>query len=147
METALSLSVLTVTGLLLLKLALNILQPRQYIANQTLADSYMTFERAKAQRIPFENLLDSNSPWPIYPEVLSASVEIGKLPGGLAVDGTVKRFRIADEANYPKDGGTTTYGTVDNNPAAMRIWKVQSVLQYDIGGRTYVKSRTVVRFQ
>ena len=71
-------------------------------------------------------------------------MEIGRLPGNRPITGTITRTRRPDPGNYPIDGGT---GTVDTNPAAMKIWAVQSVLSYKIGQRTYVKSRTVVRSQ
>lgn len=139
-----AMSLLSVTGLLLLKLSLNVVHPRQFALQQILSDSYMTFERSKAERIPFESLVANGSPWPAYPTVSSESVEIGKLPGGRPVLGTVSRTRMPDSENYPIDGGT---GTVAINPAAMRIWRVQSILRYEISGRTYVKSRTLVRAQ
>ena len=53
----LALSILTVLGIILLKLSLNILAPRQWILQQAVTDAYMTYERAYAERIPFENLL------------------------------------------------------------------------------------------
>ena len=139
-----ALSLLSVVGLMLLKLSLNVVHPRQYALQQILSDSYLTFERAKAERVPFETLVSTTSPWPAYPAVATETVEIGKLPGGRAVTGIVTRTRIADTDNYPIDGGS---GTVGSNPAAMKIWKVQSVLRYQISNRTYVKSRTLVRAQ
>ena len=51
---------------------------------------------------------------------------------------------LPDPGNYPIDGGT---GTVDTNPAAMKVWRAQSVLTYQVGNRTYAKSRTVLRSQ
>lgn len=137
-------SLLSVVGLLLLKLSLNVIHPRQYALNQILADSYLSFERARADRIPFETLLATGSPWPAFPSVVTETVEIGKMPGGRPVTGVVTRTRLADAGNFPIDGGT---GTVAVNPAAMKIWRVQSVLRYTISGRTYVKSRTLVRAQ
>ncbi len=139
-----ALSLLSVVGLMLLKLSLNVVHPRQYALQQILSDSYLTFERAKAERVPFDTLVSTTSPWPTYPAVATETVEIGKLPGGRAVTGVVTRTRIADTDNYPIDGGS---GTVSSNPAAMKIWKVQSVLRYQISNRTYVKSRTLVRAQ
>jgi hypothetical protein len=53
------------------------------------------------------------------------------------VTGTVVRTRIEDVNN----------ANAVTNPAAMKIWKVQCVLTYQIGGRNYIKSRTVVRAQ
>jgi len=139
-----ALALLTVLGLVLLKLSLNVLHPRQWILGQTLTDAYLTYERAYAERIPFESLLANNSPWPAFPTTSMTVVEIGRLPGNQPVTGTVTRTRIPDPGNYPLDGGT---GTVDSNPAAIKVWKAQSVLTYTIGSRTYAKSRTVLRSQ
>lgn len=139
-----ALSVLSVVGLLLLKLSLNIIHPRQFALQQVVTDSYLTFERAQAERIPFDDLVAINSPWPAFPNTSTTDVEVGKLPGGKPITGSVIRTRIADQDNYPIDGGT---GTSLTNPAAMRVWRVQSVLQYEISGRTYWKSRTVIRSQ
>ena len=143
-EAMLALSILTVLGLVLLKLSLNILHPRQWTLQQSLTDAYMTYERAYAERIPFENLLATTSPWPAFPTTSTTGVEIGRLPGNVPVTGTVMRTRIADSGNYPIDGGT---GSLATNPAAMKVWKVQSVVTYKIGNRTYAKSRTVLRSQ
>lgn len=139
-----SLSLLTILGLILLKLSINVLYPRQWSLQQTLSDSYLTYEIAYAQRIPFEDLTSSTSPWPVFPTTTSTSVEVGRVPGSKPIMATVTRTRIADPDNYPIDGGT---GTLATNPAAMKIWKVQSILNYKIGNRNYVKSRTVIRSQ
>ncbi|MBC8127607.1 MAG: hypothetical protein H8M99_10755 [Gloeobacteraceae cyanobacterium ES-bin-144] len=143
-EAMLSLTLLTVLAVLMLQLSLNIVQPRQWTILQTLTDAYMTYERSYAERIPFENLLASDSPWPTYPTMTSTSVELGRLPGNRAVMGTVVRTRIPDPGNYPIDGGS---GDVASNPAAMKVWRVQSIVTYTIGTRTYAKSRTVLRSQ
>ncbi|MEP2777135.1 MAG: hypothetical protein ABJQ29_14790 [Luteolibacter sp.] len=140
----LSLSLLTVVGLILLKLSLNVIAPRQNSLQQVLSGSYLTYERSLAERLPFDDLLSNSSLWPMYPQLSTEQVYLGKLPGGVAVYGDITRTRMPDAANYPIDGGT---GTVTNNPAAMKIWRVQSILRYKISGRTYVKSRTVVRSQ
>ncbi|MES2658623.1 MAG: hypothetical protein V4689_08390 [Verrucomicrobiota bacterium] len=138
------LSILTVLGLCMLKLSLNILHPRQHILQQTVTDAYLTYERAYAERIPFENLLADDSPWPVYPATTSTLLEIGRLPGGKIITGTVVRTRIADGGNYPIDGGS---GTLTTNPAGMKVWRAQSVITYQVGSRTYAKSRTVLRSQ
>ena len=143
-EATISLSILTVIGLAMLKLSLNILQPRQWVLRQSLTDAYMTYERAYAERVPFQTLTGGTSPWPVSPTTSSTEVEVGRLPGGTAVTGTVIRTRLADTNNYPLDGGS---GTVATNPANMKVWQVQSVLTYKIGSRTYAKSRTVLRSQ
>jgi hypothetical protein len=144
-EATIALSILTVIGLMLLKLSLNILSPRQWVLHQSLADAYMSYERSYAERVPFSTLTAGlGSPWPTFPGQATSVVEIGRLPGGTVVTGTVTRTRIADPNNYPLDGGT---GTVATNPAGMKVWQVQSILTYQISGRTYAKSRTVIRSQ
>jgi hypothetical protein len=139
-EATAALSLLTVVGMILFTLAMNVITPRQYALQQVLSDSYLTFERAKAERIPFETLTtEAETPWPIFPDVSREDIEIGKLPGGRSVAGSVIRTRYADEVNFPTDDVI--------NPAAMKVWKVQSVLRYTIADRTYVKSRTIIRAQ
>lgn len=143
-----ALSLLTVLGLVLLKLSLNILHPRQWIMGQTLTDAYLTYERAFAERIPFESLLANNSPWPAFPATTATAVEVGRLPGGIPVMGTVTRTRMADPGNLITDGGNASLDpSTTTNPAAIKVWKAQSVLTYTIGSRTYAKSRTVLRAQ
>ena len=128
-----ALSILTILGLLLLKLSLSVLTPRQWALSQTVSDAYLTYERAYAQRVPFETLTGDNSPWPIHPTTSRVEVEIGRLPNDVPIMGTVVRTR--------------TSANPTTNPASMSIWRVQSMLIYEIGGRSYVKSRTVVRAQ
>jgi len=143
-EAALSMAILSIIGLILLKLSLNILHPRQWTMQQVLSDAYMTYERAYAERIPFNEAIDDDSPWPVFPAVAVEEVEIGRLPGGRPVMGTVTRTRTPDMNNFPIDGGT---GSVETNPASMRVWRLQSVLAYEVGSRRYLKSRTVIRSQ
>ena len=148
-EAAMALAVLTVVGLVLLKLSLNILHPRQWILQQAVTDAYMTFERARAERVPFEDLLAVNSLWPASTPAAAnvattPNVEVGRLPGNIPIFGTVTRTRLPDPGNYPIDGGT---GTLVTNPAAMKVWRVKTILTYRIGSRTYAKARTVVRSQ
>ncbi len=143
-EATIALSIITVVGLVLLKLSMNILHPRQWILQQTLADAYMTYERAFAERVPFEELKQPDSEWPQFPTTATLQVELGRTQGGNPVFGTIVRTRIPDENNFPINGGT---GTTETNPAAMEVWRVQSVLTYQVSGRTYAKSRTVIRSQ
>ncbi len=143
-EAMMGLSLLTVVGLCMLQLSLNILHPRQYILEQTVTDAYLSYERAYAERIPFENLLAADSPWPTYPALTSTVVEFGKLPGGKIISGTLVRTRFPDSGNYPIDGGS---GTVTTNPAGMKIWRAQSVVTFNVGKRTYAKTRSVLRSQ
>lgn len=145
-----SLSILTVIGLVLLKLSMNILAPRQWIMQQTLADAYMSLERSTAERIPFATLTGATSPWPNFANggiAVTNNVTIGALPdrtaAGNPVIGTVTRTRFADTNNLAANGGLV--GTAATNPASMNIWQVQSVLTFKVGANQYVKSRTVIR--
>lgn len=144
-EITMALSVLTILGLFLFKGSINALYPRQWSLEQTLSDAYLTYEKAYAQRIPFSDLTAAGSPWPVQPESsVLEDVEIGRIPGGTPIYAKVIRTRIPDTNNYASDGGS---GTTVTNPSAMKVWKVQSILSYQIGDRNYVKSRTVVRSQ
>ena len=144
LETTMSLVVLTVVGLSLLKLSINITAPRQWTLQQTISDAYMTYEKALAQRADFETLSGDDSPWPEFPASANHQVELGRLPGGSPIMGTVTRTRAADPNNYPVDGGT---GTLASNPAGTEGWRLQSILRYEVGDVSYAKLRTVVRSQ
>lgn len=104
----------------------------------------MSYERAYAERTPFEDLKGSDSPWPEFPSTSVSSVEIGKLPGGTPVLATITRTRFPDDNNLAIHGGT---GTDQSNPAGLEIWRIQSIIEYKIGDRDYGKARTVVRAQ
>lgn len=143
-ETTIAMTLLTVLGLTLLKLSLNVTAPRQWTLQQSITDAYVTFEKATAQRLPFEDLTSDQSLWPVHPNIAVSNVEFGKLPGGRPITGTVSRTRFADPNNLPVNGGS---GTAATNPAGMEVWKFQSIIRYSVGGRNYLKSRTVVRSQ
>lgn len=134
-----ALSLLTVLGLGLLKLSINILAPRQWTLQQSVTDAYMTYERALAERAPFERITAEDSLWPVFPASAESQVELGSLPGGRALQGTVVRTRQVD-GNTPQNDETL-------NPAKMQVWRLQSIVRYQVGGRTYLKSRTVIRSQ
>ncbi len=143
-EITMALALLTVLGLGLLQLSINITAPRQWTLQQSVTDAYMTYERALAERVPFEEITSDGSLWPVFPTSAQSAIELGRLPGGRALQGAVIRTRIPDPNNYPADGGS---GTLATNPSAMKVWRLQSLVRYQVGGRTYVKSRTVVRSQ
>ncbi len=141
-EATMALMVLTAVSLMMLKLALGIVAPRQWTLQQSVTDAYLTFEKAFAERVEFDRLTANDSPWPLYPASSSQQVELGRLPGGRPLLATLRRTRQPDANNLPAQGGT---GTVATNPAGMETWRLQSLVSYRIGGRTYVKSRTIVR--
>lgn len=136
-EATMAMTMLTVLGLTMLKLSLNITAPRQWTLQQAITDAYLTFEKASAQRQTFEDITGPSSLWPASPTVATTNVVFGTLPGGRQITGTVTRTRTADTNN----------ANSANNPAGMQVWQLQSVVRYSVGGRTYLKSRTVVRAQ
>ncbi|WP_265594185.1 hypothetical protein [Haloferula sp. BvORR071] len=142
-EATLAMTMLTALGLALLKLSLNVTTPRQWVLQQSITDSYLTFEKASAQRQEFEVVTGVNSQWPVYPAIAVTNVSFGRLPGGAEITGTVSRTRMADANNLPPSGT----GTTVSNPTSMEVWRLQSVVRYRVGTRNYYKSRTVVRSQ
>lgn len=148
-EATLALSMLTTIGLILLKLSLNVTVPRQWTLQQAITDSYLTGEKAFAQRESFETISGPDSPWPLDSPA-TTDVIFGKLPGGTPITGTVTRMRIADPDNIPAitdETNATLIAARVKNPTAMEVWRLQSVVRYRVGSRSYMKSRTVVRSQ
>ena len=144
METVIAMVILTVVGLVLFKGALSTLVPRQWALVQNVSDAYLTNEKAYAERIPFTELTDSGSPWPVFPNKAEETVVMGTLPGGSTLSGRVIRSRKPDSNNLPAHGGSCTSAT---NPAEMQVWTLQSLVVYEINNREYVKTRTIVRTQ
>jgi hypothetical protein len=150
-EATLALTLLTVVGIILLKLSINILAPRQWVLQQSVSDAYMTFERAFAERQPYSIIAGAASPWPLSPATtITPNVVLGSLPGGVAINGTVTRTRFANPA-FPEANEALNPGTyvadVAANPSGMRVVQLQAIVTYTVGRNTYVKSRTVSRSQ
>jgi len=143
-EAMVALVILSVASIMILKGSMNILAPRQWTLFQNISDAYLTYEKSYAERIPFEEMTATGTPWPLYPANAESTVSMGTLPGGGSVSATLKRTRIADPNNLPAFGGS---GTIQSNPAELQVWKLQSHLIYTMRGREYVKSRTIVRTQ
>jgi hypothetical protein len=143
-EIAMSYGTLVIVALLTLKASVNATSNQAWTIKQAMSDAFVTRESAMASRVPFEVLTGGSSQWPLFPSVASSTVTIGRLPGGQLVTGTVHRTRIPDPNNLPSAGGT---GTTVSNPASTEAWEVQSILSYNVGTRTYIKSRTVLRIR
>ncbi len=143
-EATISMSILAIIGIVLLQLSMNILHPRQWTMMQVVSTAYMTYERAYAERVPFNEITEVDSPWPLFPDVSTEQVEMGRLPGGRPIMGSVTRTRMPDPNNFPIDGGE---GSGATNPAAMKVWRLKSVAAYEVGGRSYLQARTVIRSQ
>ncbi|MGJ8676839.1 MAG: hypothetical protein ACSHX0_04935 [Akkermansiaceae bacterium] len=140
-------------SLITLKGSIDLTAPRRWTIYQTMTNAYMSYEQAYAERISFEVINDTDvatngaSPWPIYPLYATLSdVNLGTLPSGVVLTGTVTRTRVADTNNMPAAGGSVGT-TIADNPAEVETWSLQSILTYTINSNTYYKSRTVVRSQ
>jgi len=169
-EMTVALGLLSAIAYILLQGTLHVLPPRQWVIMQNVTDAYLTYEEAYAKRISFEELDSNADSWPIFPDTSSTFVVIGKSPGMgklLGIDAPASERDITCELvrtrtahdNLPDvsvDLGTkgvnpTAIQTAEylselsNNAAKMETWKLQSHLKYSIGGKDYVKSRTVVR--
>lgn len=143
-EISMSYAALVIVALLTLKASINATAGQAWTVKQAMSDTYIARESALASRIPFEDLTGTSSLWPAHPAVATSTVEIGKLPGGQAVNATIHRTRFPDANNLPASGGS---GTAASNPTGTEAWKLQSILAYEAGGRQYVKSRTVLRIR
>jgi hypothetical protein len=151
LESAMSLSILTVLSLVLLRLSLNALQPRQWTMIQTLTDAYMDREQAWAQRIPFDMIAaPATAPvgqptWPPGPAPAAAipNVVIGRLPNtAVGVPGRNITANVARTSRAILAPGAAS------NTAGMTVYQLQSVMTYSVPnqpGSTYVKARTVIR--
>lgn len=138
-------------SLVLLKGSLDITAPRRWTMLQTMTDAYMGYEQAYAERISFDIINGTSadnetSPWQVNgaPPQLA---DIGTLPGGVPLTGTVIRRLTADPANIPADGAPQAEidAALVANPTEVESWILESHLVYQIGSNSYHKSRTVVR--
>lgn len=141
-EVSVGIGALVVMSLLMLKASLSATVAQRWTVIQGMTDAYVTRETAVAKRVPFDEITAANSRWPEYPALATETIEIGRLPGGISVMAEVKRTRVASLTNFSSAGGG---GSLSSNPAKMETWSLQSLLSYQLGGRDYVKSRTVVR--
>jgi len=141
-EITVAITLLIFLAMFLLRGNLTTLEAGNWTIAQNMTDAYMTYEKAYAEQVPFEDLLDESSAWPLYPSSAQEVVEVGKFPGGNAYTGTVVRTRIPDSKNLAADGGS---GDDFTNPSGIEIWRLKSVLTYQVDGKDYHKVRTVVR--
>lgn len=141
-EVSIAMSLLVFIALYLLKGSLNVLEAGNWTIMQNVTDAYLTYEKAYAEQVPFDDLLSNSSDWPLYPSSTTTTVNLGKMPGGNTVTGEIVRTRVADDSNLVADGGL---GTAATNPSGLEVWRLKSVLEYSVGGDDYRKVRTVVR--
>ncbi len=141
-ELSLAVALLLFVSLWVFRTNLQTIRPRNWAMTQAVSDAYMTEHQARAEAIDFNDLLSAASPWPAFPTSNTTNVTIGTLPNGRVLTGQLVQTRQPSENNLATAGGL---GDVTTNPARVESWIVQSHLTYDVGGRSYVKSRTTVR--
>lgn len=141
-ELSLAVTLLLFVSLWVFRTNMQTIRPRNWAMVQAISDAYMTEHLARAESIDYNELLSATSPWPAFPDSNETSVTIGTLTNGRVFTGELVQTRQPSENNLASGGGT---GDVDSNPARVESWIVQSHLTYEVGGRTYVKSRTTVR--
>jgi hypothetical protein len=106
----------------------------QWTMMQTLTDAYMTRETALSNRTPLADVIADSSPWPDWSSRSEQNVTLGKMPGGRVVQASLTRFRV----NIPGD---------PDSEANLNVFRLYSVLKYQIGEKEYVKSRSTLRMQ
>lgn len=143
-EICLGWGVLLVIASLMLRAHVNLTSAQRWTIVQAMTDASMSRESALANRVPFDELIGNDTLWPTYPSVATQTMDAGKLPGGVPVVATILRTKFPDANNLSEAGGE---GDGETNPAQMEAWKLQSLLSYQISGRDYVKSRTILRIR
>ena len=138
LEVSMAMGFAAVLALLVMKASLLALSNNQWTVIQTLTDAYLTRETALSNRLPLADLTAANSQWPDSttdnPPRLVQPVSLGKLAGGSAVNAVLTRFRVNETPDVDADTG-------------LAVWRLHSVLSYDVGGHQYFKTRSTLRMQ
>jgi len=143
-EISVGLGALLIVAILLMRHSINVATMDRWTVMQSLTDTYMTREVAMAKRYPFSEFTGGSSLWPTFPNTAQSTVEVGRLPGGEPVMATLYRTKKPSDNNMSSAGGS---GTDATNPTNTEAWVLQSYLTHEIGDRSYLKSRSVVRSQ
>ena len=136
-------------------------RPRNWAMVQTITDAYMTGPLAQAESVDFNELLDAtNSNWPTFPASRTTNnIILGSLPLDLDGDGdtdldgdgnpvvrNITGTLVQTKKPAPNNlSSNPTDAEIAGNPARVESWLVQNHLTYQVGSRTYVKSRSTVR--
>lgn len=134
-EVSLGFALTATLALAMMRSSLVAISGNQWTVMQTLTDSYLSRESALSNRIPYADLTSAESPWPVLADapVSEQTVTIGRVAGGHLVEGTLRRFRTAEILT-----GSETFPS---------LWRLHSVLSYNVGSMEYVKSRSTLRMQ
>lgn len=135
-EVSIAMGLAAVVALIVMRASLLALSNNQWTIMQTLTDAFLTRETALSNRVPVTDLTASNSAWPDRssddPPIRQQTIELGKLAGGKPVTATLARFRTNETA----PGASET---------PIEVWRLYSVLYYNIDGKEYFKSRSTLR--
>lgn len=176
LESAISLFLLVSISVVLLNSSFNILKPRNWTMKQNLVDAFLSQDVALANRIDFETIATGGTVNVLVPgeaatratgwgngaaaaaaianATTQTNVTMGLLPSftaggaGRPYTATVHRVRIPLQGNAavadfaPANGASLTLADL-----GIRAYKLETHVEYTLGGNTYVKSRTVIRSQ
>jgi|APTNR8051073442_1049403.scaffolds.fasta_scaffold05569_4 hypothetical protein len=136
-EVSAALALTATLALVIMRASLLSISGNQWTIMQTLTDAYLSRESALANRLPFADLTGEASAWPDLANeempVAPQTVTVGRVAGGQVVQGTLRRFRTSEVAS--------------NMEAPLTVWRLHSVLSYNVGSQEYVKSRSTLRLQ
>ncbi len=138
LEVSVAMGFTALLALMVMKASLLALSNNQWTIMQTLTDAYLTRETALSNRVPLADLTGATSQWPDAtaddPPKLQQPVTLGKLVNGKTVEATLTRFRVNETPVPDADTG-------------IAVWRLHSVLAYQVGEKQYVKSRSTLRMQ
>ncbi len=134
LEVSIGLALTAFVAIATLKQSMLAISAGQWAAMQAVTDAYLTRETALATRLPY-NQLQQSSHWP--PVSSTTTVTLGSIAdpagnGTLSVTGQLTR------------SSSTEIIRADNLPEVHLI-RLDSVLNYKIGGQAYLKSRSTLR--
>ncbi|MGJ8673209.1 hypothetical protein [Rubritalea sp.] len=155
-EASVSLFILVSIAIVLVNASFNILQPRSWVMKQNLADAYLSQEVAAANNVAFANIEAGTSAWGGGALSAPAVQALGLLPGfslgtgnGRAYNGQIMRQRTTLQGTQLAAGllfrPTNSGGALTTAQMGIRAYQLESHVSYVINGKTFIKSRTVVR--
>ncbi len=166
-ETTISLFVLVAVAIVLLDGSMNILKPRVWVMKTNLVDAYLSQEIATMNSVGMDQIKAGTSGWGSGSSSTAASanavtvnnVVAGKMPGFTAGTGngrdytvTVKRIRIIPEIDGTTITNVSTAPNFDTSSGALALadmgincYELQTHVTYVISGKTYVKTRSLIR--
>lgn len=136
-EASIALAAATLLALLMMKATLLAIGGNDWTTMQTLTDALLTRETALANRVPFAQITANDSMWPDSAGGVAGdpvTIELGKIMGGSPVTAKLTRYRV-NEAN------------ASDPDVNLAVWRLHSVLQYNVGENQYVKSSSTLRAQ